>query len=269
MTTGALVFAFNNEHTDYIELAAWNAANIRRHLAIPVAVVTDQPGHPTVTTGFDHVIEATAVAGGNRYFSDYDQTVTWYNASRCDALDLSPWDQTLLLDADYVVASSDLATVLDSSADVMCFRSAFDLVSGKDLESHATFGRYQFPMYWATVMKFTRGTTAQFVFGSMKMIRNNWQHYRHLYGITDATYRNDYALSIAIGIVSGHTGKFDAIPWSMASIMPDHAVTELEQDFYKITWSNQLNQRQHVSMRGMDLHAMGKCHLENLIGNQS
>jgi len=269
MTTGALIFAFNNEHTDYVELAAWNAANIRRHLDIPVAVVTDQPDHARISTGFEHVITAVPAAGGSRYFSDYGQTVTWYNAGRADAYDLSPWDHTLLLDADYVVASPDLALVLDSAADVRCFRSAFDTVTGKDLESHATFGRYRAPMYWATVMTFSRSAGAQFVFDSMKMIRQNWTHYRHLYGIADATYRNDYALSIALGIVSGHTGRFDAIPWSMASVMPEHTVERLEQDHYQVSWTNQLNRRQHISMRGMDMHVMGKSHLENIIGSAS
>ena len=43
MTRGALIFAFNNEQTDYLEMAAWSAENIRRHLNIPVAVVTDRP----------------------------------------------------------------------------------------------------------------------------------------------------------------------------------------------------------------------------------
>lgn len=269
MTTGALIFAFNNEHTDYIALAAWNAANIRRHLNIPVAVITDQTDRAQSMNQFDRVISAASQAGGTRYFSDYDQSVTWYNAGRADAYDLSPWQHTLLLDADYVVASTELQTVLDSTSDIMCFASAFDTVTGQDLVNHATFGRYQSPMYWATVIKFTRGARAQFVFDSMKMIRQHWAHYRNLYGIADATYRNDYALSIAIGIVSGHTGCFDTIPWSMATVMPEHTVEQLEQDHYRLGWTNQMNRRQHISFCGLDLHVMGKSHLENIIGSTS
>ena len=41
MTTGALILAFNNEHTDYLAMAAWSADRIRQHLDIPVAVITD------------------------------------------------------------------------------------------------------------------------------------------------------------------------------------------------------------------------------------
>ena len=107
MTTGALIFAFNNEQTDYVALAGWNARNIRRHLNIPVAIVTVCTD-PVRLRDFDRVIESRAESGGTRWFEDYQGTVTWYNAGRTEAFDLSPWDQTLVLDADYVVASDHL-----------------------------------------------------------------------------------------------------------------------------------------------------------------
>ena len=97
MTTGALIFAFNNEHTDYVRMAAWSAANIRRHLGIPVAVVTNVPEHDLVKRSFDHVITADPESGGTRYFADIGESVTWYNAGRVDAYALSPWDQTLAM----------------------------------------------------------------------------------------------------------------------------------------------------------------------------
>ena len=34
MTTGALIFAYNNEQTDYVAMAAWTAKNIQRHQGI-------------------------------------------------------------------------------------------------------------------------------------------------------------------------------------------------------------------------------------------
>ena len=63
MTTGALIFAFNNEHTDYVGMAAWSADRIRRHLNIPVAVITDCTD-PEQLNKFDHVISADPVSGG-------------------------------------------------------------------------------------------------------------------------------------------------------------------------------------------------------------
>ena len=84
MTTGALIFAFDNEQTDYIGMAAWSAQRIRRHLNIPTAVITDCKDQSRLTK-FDQVISADPVMGGTRFFDDYKKTLTWYNAGRVDA----------------------------------------------------------------------------------------------------------------------------------------------------------------------------------------
>ena len=53
MTTGALLFAYNNDTIDYVNMAKWTAKNIHRHLDIPVALVTDVMPK---STEFDKVI---------------------------------------------------------------------------------------------------------------------------------------------------------------------------------------------------------------------
>ena len=89
MTVGALIFAVNNGATDYLAMAQWSAENIQRHLGISTHIVTAQ----------------TSDNANSRHFTDIGH-VTWHNTSRVDAYDLSPWDRTLVLDADYVVASA-------------------------------------------------------------------------------------------------------------------------------------------------------------------
>lgn len=266
MTTGALIFAFNNEKTDYLAMAAWNAGNIRRHLNIPVAVVTDVDSRDPRVSGFDRVIAAHAAAGGTRWFEDYQGTVTWYNAGRTDAFDLSPWDQTLVLDADYVVASNNLKFVLDTSKEFLCFRKSINVTRPTDPFLN-TFGRGKFPMWWATVMMFRKTARAEFIFDSMKMIRANWQHYVDLYGIESTTYRNDYALSIALGIVNGHSLKIDSIPWPMAAALPEHTVEAMSPDGYYVKYRDSENRDRYISIDGLDFHAMGKMHLENIIAS--
>lgn len=266
MTTGALFFAFNNEHTDYLALAAWNANRVRHHLGIPVAVVTNITEHGLLSN-FDQVIQCEAEAGGKRYFDDYASSVTWYNANRTDAYSLTPWEHTLVLDADYVVNSNNLQVVLAAKQDFMCFRDAFDM--SKDHGAFApTFGRYNFPMWWATVMMFRKSSTAQYIFDAMHMIRQNWNHYRELYGIDRPNYRNDYALSIALGIMSGHTLRVDAIPWPMPSVMPDCPLRH-ENGNWIVNFLDQKNKPKEMMFSGMDFHAMGKRHLEAAIADHT
>ena len=265
MTTGALIFAFNNEQTDYIAMAEWSARNIRRHLDIPVAIVTDcDPGNERCKS-FDRVIHSQSAAGGTRWFEDYNATVTWHNAGRVDAYSLTPWDRTLVLDADYVVASDDLRLVLEHDTDFMCHRTAVDVATGLPLAGLNVFGRHNMPMWWATVMMFRRGNTAQYIFDCMQMVRDNWEHYRALYGIDKSTYRNDFALSIALGIVSGHTGTVAEIPWPLLSALPDTVLTKQDTDYYSVSYRDADNKNRFMGWWATDFHAMGKRHLENII----
>jgi hypothetical protein len=267
MTTGALIFAFDNEQTDYVAMAGWSAENIHRHLDIPVAVVTDAPDKARLHSSIDRIIEAVPAAGGTRYFEDYQSTVTWHNAGRVDAYSLSPWQRTLVLDADYVVASQQLKPLLNCDQDFLCYKDAISVTD--DLAGLNVFGRHNFPMWWATVMLFQKCNHARFIFESMTMIRQNWQHYRDIYGIDRATYRNDFALSIALGIVSGHTMHVDTIPGCLISVMPDQRLTQLGADDYLIEYQNSNGKKQCVEFVGMDFHAMGKRDLGEIVETNS
>jgi hypothetical protein len=261
LTQGVVIFAFNNEATDYISMAAWSAKNIRRHLNLPVAVVTDAPELAALHK-FEHIIAAVPDTGGSRHFADYGTNVTWHNAGRITAYELSPFDQTLVLDADYVVASDSLLDALKLPQQFAAFQDAFDPSSMSSLE---TFGEYNMPMWWATVMMFRRGNVSQYIFDSMQMIRANWQHYRDLYGIHQSNYRNDYALSIALGLVAGAEQAVHTIFRPMLNVLPEHRLTCVEPDSYEIEYTNAEGKLKTISWAGMDFHAMCKKHLEAIV----
>jgi hypothetical protein len=261
LTQGVVIFAFNNEATDYLAMAAWSAKNIRRHLNLPVAVVTDDPA-AAAEHKFEHIIATAADTGGSRHFADYGTTVTWHNAGRINAYELSPFDQTLVLDADYVVASDALLDALKLPQQFAAFQDAFDPSSMSNLE---TFGAYNMPMWWATVMMFRRGNVSQYIFDSMQMIRANWQHYRDLYGIHQSNYRNDYALSIALGLVAGAEQAVHTIFRPMLNVLPEHRLTCVEPDSYEIEYTNAEGKLKTMSWQGLDFHAMCKKHLEAIV----
>jgi len=265
MTVGALIFAFNNEQTDYVSLAAWNAKNIQRHLGIPTAIVTDvEPGDPRLVD-VDKIIAATPEAGGMRWFNDYQSTSTWYNASRTDAFELTPWTRTLVLDADYVVASNQLGILLDSDQEFLAHSQAFDVTGTNSFVELNHYGEYRMPMSWATVMIFDRNKHTELIFDSMKMIKNNWQHYKDLYRATSSIYRNDYSLSIALNMVAGQTLQYPAIPWSLATVTPDHRVSKISEDFYRIDYQDLEHRPRWITIQNHDFHVLGKQDLEKII----
>lgn len=269
MTTGALIFAFNNDEINYVTMAAWNASNIQRHLDIPVSLVTDQinPDFKDVYDQFDRVIVVEKPQAGTRHFEDFGVTVDWYNTNRMDAYTLTPYDRTLVVDADYVVANDNLKEYLKNDKDFQCYKEAFELVGAHDFNSLNTFGEHNFPMWWATVMIFAKSTAAQYIFDSMQMIRDNWQHYRDLYKIQRPTYRNDFALSIALGIYTGHTLKVDAIKHRLATVMPDQKLTQTDIDDYQIDYTSTDGGPRFVKLRGVSFHAMGKRDLGAIVAN--
>jgi len=268
MKTGALIFAYNNDDIDYVRMAAWSAKNIRRHLCIPVALVTDYPGPSlySVHHCFDHVIHLDKPNPEQRYFDDLGKTVNWYNTNRPNALNVTPWDRTLVLDADYVIASSSLSTpLLMPGQDFWCFHTAYDLTSQDRLDSSKTFGEHQYPMSWATVMIFNRTNQARFVFDSMQMIRNNWDHYRDIYKIQRPTYRNDIALSIALKLVYPSRGSDSNYLGMMPSVMPEDKLQQIDQDYYTVEYIDKSGRPKSVGSRGLDFQAMNKQQLGEIV----
>ena len=266
MTTGVLIFAFNNEHIDYLAMANWSAQNIRRHLGLPVAVVTNAavPAHYR----FEQVILATPEGNHSRNFDDIAESVTWFNGNRVDAYSLTPWAQTLVLDADYVVASDQLRSILNIKQDFIAHRRAYDVTGHPNFDEHNTFGKYRMPMWWATVMMFRRSPQAELIFDAMQMIRTNWNHYKDLYGMGRTVYRNDFALSIALGIVNGHTLNHVDIPWGMATATHNQKLTQIDTDRYRVDFVSQDGKPKWIEL-AQDFHAMGKAQLGEIIVNHS
>jgi hypothetical protein len=101
----------------------------------------------------------------------------------------------------------------------------------------------------------------------MTMIHDNWLHYRNVYQNSKSTYRNDHALSIALGMVNGHTLNHAAIPWSLASLMPGSTITKTAQDQYRIEFTTPQKQKRWIELNNHDLHAMGKSQLGAIVAN--
>lgn len=263
MTAGALIFAHNNEQYDYVAMAEWAAKRIRRHLGIPVALVTDLP----TDRNFDKVILWDRSTKQTRKFGNEAKPVIWNNHSRVDAYDLSPWDKTLVLDADYVVASGNLKVLLDADVDFLAHRWAHDITGVNDFRGLNYFGDYDMPQWWATVMVFRKTTHSHVVFECMKMIRSNWGHYCDIYHNPSRIYRNDHALSIALNIACGHQNQIDEIPWSLATIMPGARLQQLDQDRFRVDFQKYDQRPAWIELLNQDFHAMGKDQLEAVIAH--
>jgi len=266
MSKGCLIFAFNNSTIDYVRLANLSAKNIQRHLELPTTVVTDN--EIKYKHNFDNVIVINKPKHGFRHFQDYDKKVEWINLERHSTYDLSPYNETLLLDADYIVSSNQLNILFETNKSFLCHKTSFN-VSGQCFLSSNVFGLYKMAMAWATVVYFKKDNIAKNIFCTMEMVQENYSHYANLYNFKHAPYRNDFALSIALNVNSGHfinSTEYN-IPWDLASVVPEDKIVKVDTNSYEITYNKFVNNKTQptkVIIRDRDLHVMGKSYLEKL-----
>lgn len=263
MTQGVVILAFNNTAIDYVAQAAWSAHRIHRHLDLPVTLITNADVTDSV---FDKIINVESRLPTDRWFGDYQQTMPWYNANRADVYNLSPYDQTLILDSDYIVASDQLRTLFASGQDFLCHGRAVDAVDPDRSQHKNRFGKFNMPMKWATVIYYQRSDFAAGVFAMVDMIHSHWTHYRNVYGISNPTFRNDFAVSIAVHTVNGQFGDCGNIAWNLINAEPEHRLQQLGPDMFRIDF--ELNsQPRWITVSGQDFHAMNKQDLGAIIAN--
>lgn len=272
MSQGAVLFAFNNDRVDYVSQAQWSAPRINRHLGLPVTLITDKMLDDVGM--FDRVIIRESRSGGTRKYDhmNADSSANWYNRGRCSAYDVTPYDQTLLLDTDYIVSSNNLRSLFDTDRDLLCHRHVLDVTDRRNFASDTRFGAVEFPMWWATVVYFRRSQAAESVFEMMQMIETHWYHYSRLYKFDQDLYRNDYAISIALNTVYGHVpDSVPSIPWPLFTAFYDVYLNQLDQDRFQLNYVRMVeNQQRHQRMilEDCDLHVMNKPDLGKICGSR-
>jgi hypothetical protein len=276
MTTGALIFAQNNKSVDYVKLAVFAASRVDEHLKIPVSLVTDDkrwleknyPDHK-----FSSVIEIKpSNVAQSRMFHDgamASKFSEWKNWTRSQVYDLTPYDRTLVIDSDYIINSSLLKIALDNDHEFQIYRKSVDLSIDRSTVEFDRINQYSVPFYWATVFIFDKSPIMESFFTLVEYIKQNWIYFKTLYSITSATYRNDFAFSIAIHIMNGKTnGDF-------ATELPGKMIYVSDQDFlinakenkmnFLVTKKNFYGEYTAVKTTGVDVHVMNKFSLSRFI----
>ncbi len=121
MTKGVLLFAHNNSTVDYVKQANFCAGQIKKHLNLPVCLITSDKFNED-HNNFSHVIvveKPSTVQKKRFYNATHSYEDTWNNTSRPDAYSLTPYDETIVMDTDYIVANSNLSKVFESKEDFL------------------------------------------------------------------------------------------------------------------------------------------------------
>lgn len=221
---GIIMFAHNNAEIDYFRLAVINGLLIQTHLGITdITVVTDPHSlqYSEKTLGrelIDRAINNIIVVEKDKNFKNANtrvykdtshsaKSLSFYNVNRCDAYDLSPYDETILLDVDYLILSNTLNQCWGHKNELMMNWQYQDIMYERKDPTLQRLNPFGITMYWATVVYFTKSDYAKSFFNCVKHVRDNPQYYKDLYKWNGTLYRNDYSFSIAAHMISGFADK--------------------------------------------------------------
>ena len=277
MTKGVLLFAQNNPEIDYVQMAIFAAERINKFLNVPVTLATDnrdyiESTYPDKIKVFENIIDVNSAFTQKKQFHDGSMTskiLPWKNFTRADAFDISPYDETIIMDVDYILNSNNLNKIWNSESDLAIYKTGYDLAQWRDTSSFEYLNQYTIPFYWATVFYFKKTSSAKAFFKIVQHIRSNWPYYRLLYAIGAPSFRNDYAFSIAIHLFNGstNTSSIANLPGKLyytrdRDILESHTDTTMTLLVEK---QGYIGEYTLIKTNNLDVHVMNKYSLARSI----
>ena len=236
---GILAFATNTTDIDYVSMAQQTLRLAGKMLNLPWTLVT---------------ADTPASYHNQRYCIDHGNFIPWNNLGRYQAYDLSPYAETLVIDADYLVLDDNLLKIFQIPFDYLLQRRSHALTQ----DWPATMGSAGLPLIWATVFAFRKTPRAQMFFDLIRRIQENYSYYQVLFNVEQRNFRNDYAFSMADIILNGYALSDISIPGSMLTI--DQSITALNLNSDTITIRDE--DRAYVIPR-TNMHVMSKNYLQS------
>jgi hypothetical protein len=285
MNRGIVLFGINTERVDYIQLAVMCAGFIKKNMpGTQICLLTDQNSidyhnGKNMWQLCDYFAHVKLVPQEKEKFENlrayrdtqyYSFTTKFKNENRASVYDLSPFDETLLIDSDYLICNDVLSSVWGSAEQVMINNQAVGLMHNQMHDNEIWLNAYGIRMYWATAVYFKKSDKAKLLFDLVEHIKDNWVYYKLTYDFPGNLFRNDFAFSIAIHILSGFIDQGNFV----APLPDDTILTATDRDqFYKIKSAKELvffaNDAKETwkfyasKTKALNVHCMNKLSLLN------
>lgn len=218
------MFAENNSSINYLKLAIMSATCAKNNLGAEtkVSVITNQQSlcwfsdeeQEEIFKLFDKVIirneweneYANAGEENLRVYRDtqyHSVSSRFTNKSRSCAYELTPYDETLLIDVDYFILNDSLNVIWGCNEELLINKKSSTLNHESLTGPEFRLNDFGIRMYWATLIYFKKGEKAKTLFGLVEHLKESWHYYKHVYDFAGTLYRNDFAFSIAIHMLNG------------------------------------------------------------------
>lgn len=278
MNKGVLVIARNNNHTDYIKQAIFLAQKVKQHLNLPTSIITDNVDYLKTfdQTVFDQVIPVdyeNKLNSRNYYDGGLSsKTDNFKNSSRSLVYELTPYNETLLLDTDFVINNNLFLNCFDSEHDLLLYKESRDLSGNRNTKEFEFISDSGCEFYWATCVFFRKTPVNEIFFNLIKHIQDEWNHYRRLYQIQSHLFRNDFAFSIAIHILNGfNKGNFvGKMPGKLTYITDQDILWDYKNEkmMFLVAKKDYLGEYYAVTTDKINVHVMNKFSLSRIIDQE-
>lgn len=278
---GVLMFAQNNREIDYATMAHVSAKFISKNLDVPVSLVTDkhtidwiQTNAPDINSTFEHIILIDGVNTNQekRYYDgslDY-KNIKFNNTFRALCYDLSPYDQTLVIDTDLLIVNDRLKDVWDTDVDFMINQDHYDLAQNRDCSEFKKIHDHGIDFYWATIFYFKKTAQTKIFFDLCRDIVENYDFYKFIYQMPGHLMRNDYVFSVAIHIINGFSNlnKPRSLPCNIYYILDRdelYKVNSAKDFIFFVQKKDHLGEYTLVKTSNQNIHVMNKYSFNRLI----
>jgi hypothetical protein len=215
--------------------------------------------------------------GAPQYRQYFDGAMThkklkFKNDIRVKSFELSPFDETLVIDCDYLINNNILRYCWQQPHDFLIHKQAVDLSGYRYDPRLITLSDKSIDFYWATVFFFRKNKNTEIFFNYLGHVQENWNYYRYIYQIEQGLYRNDFAFSIAIHAMNGYqdgTWAHD-LPGKLyytidKDILLEHVDTEMK---FLIEKEKYRGEYTVMKTKGINVHVMNKFSIARLLNEE-
>jgi hypothetical protein len=275
---GVCFFAYNNDQLDYVRMAILASKYVKKNLNLPVCLITDEGSESwleqshskeIINEAFDYIVTTNDEMKQNtrRHFDSpwANFAAQFNNSNKHKIYQYSPFEQTLLLDIDYIVKTDALLKYFDGQHPVCMFDNALTVRNELPAERERFLFDAGIKMWWSTVVYFDRSDYSELFFNTWAHVADNYEFYQYLYNFPSKLFRTDYCVSIAVHILAGmqdnqsYLGNFDDTSLVNINQKDDIIETQSINEWIVLShdqkeeWKNIL-----VKLDKQDVHVMNK-----------
>jgi hypothetical protein len=269
MNQGILIFAHNSRTIDYARLAIISGFLASKYLKKSISLVTDES--TLVWIKESNIIEYVKKVFDNIILTEkpdldnfrklnngqISETIPFFNKNRSSAWDLSPYDQTLLIDSDFLIGSDSLNNYWGEG--IRISSAINDACVKNRMMYHDTYiSDTGIKMYWATTVMFDKSKESELFFNLVEYIKLNYNYYADLFRFNSQIYRNDFTFSIAKHILNGFSTEnvYDLPP--VLSVIDKDIVVDLKNGPTVLITEDTVGNYYVGNFKNLDLHIMNK-----------